>query len=141
VILAVLFNFMSTAHRHLRKDRLINGLYCLLVCLISTASGYYKKAKNALEDVTSSKHITKLKQSIFFRYLWYSLNYFSPTVSCRLVFGFSNLNIRLVFNPHKVLLLDRLLPCSQKWDQGEATDSNKHSSLPRYWIDYGGKKM
>ncbi len=37
-------------HRYLRKDRLINGS-CCLVCLISTISGHFKKAKNALEDV------------------------------------------------------------------------------------------
>jgi hypothetical protein len=48
------------------------GTACL-VCLISTVCGRSKKeeAENVLGRCgASGRHITKLKQSIFFRYLW-----------------------------------------------------------------------
>ncbi len=50
---AVCLFFMSMVsnHRHIRKDRLINGLYCLPCLSLCAVSGLCKKAKNASEDV------------------------------------------------------------------------------------------
>ncbi len=56
---------LSSNHRHLRKDRLINALSVSLVLLVAAA-------KNSLEDGAISGHTTKLKQSLFFRYLWFN---------------------------------------------------------------------
>ncbi len=59
-------------HRHLRKDRLINGSYRL-----PSLSHQYcqwplqeKKPKCLGKCVASRAQITKLQQSILFRYLW-----------------------------------------------------------------------
>jgi len=42
-----------------------------LVCVISTVSGGKQKSQKCLERCgASSRHITKLEQSILFRYLW-----------------------------------------------------------------------
>ncbi len=59
-------------HRHLRKIDWLMARTACLVCLISTVSGHSKKMKRkkAWRCGASSRHITKLKQSIFFRYLW-----------------------------------------------------------------------
>jgi hypothetical protein len=52
------------------------------VCLISTASDRSKKSKNGLGRCgASSRHITKLEQSIYFRYLCFystTLFWFGP---------------------------------------------------------------
>ena len=50
-------------------DWLMADTTCL-VCLICTVSGRCKKGKCLGRCGASSRHTTKLKQSIFFRYLW-----------------------------------------------------------------------
>jgi hypothetical protein len=55
-------------HRHLRIIDCLMACTACLVCFISTAK---KEEKKAIMGCASSRHITKLKQSIFaFRYLW-----------------------------------------------------------------------
>ncbi len=60
-------------HRHLRRIDWVIARTACHVCHISTISGRSKKAKNALGRYgASSGHITKLEQSIFFRYQCYN---------------------------------------------------------------------
>ncbi len=65
---ALLCSLGRLYHRHLRKIDWLLACTACLVCIISTVSGCRKKLKMPSED--SSGHITKLKQSILFRYLW-----------------------------------------------------------------------
>ncbi len=48
------------------KYRLINGIDCLLFCLVSTVSGRRKNARGG--DNAGRRHITKLEYFTFDRY-------------------------------------------------------------------------
>ncbi len=62
---------IGAVHRHLRKDRQINGSYCLPCLSNQYCQWPLQRRQKCLESCgASSGHITKLKQSIFFRYLW-----------------------------------------------------------------------
>ncbi len=63
-------------HRHLRNLDCLMARTTWLVCFKCTVNSRSKKGKCLGRCGASSWHTTKLKQSIFFRYLWFQLFYF-----------------------------------------------------------------
>jgi hypothetical protein len=66
--------FVNLYHRHLSNKECLMACTACHVCFISTVNGCSKKIKIKGKCLgrssASSGHTTKLKQSIFFRYLW-----------------------------------------------------------------------
>jgi hypothetical protein len=66
-----LFNLVKGCHRHLSSIDCLMAHTACFVCFISTVNCHSeKKRKIGQKCGSSSRHITNLKQSIFFRYLW-----------------------------------------------------------------------
>jgi hypothetical protein len=68
--------YVRMSHRHLSNIDCLMAHTVSLVCFINTVNSRNKKKRNESQKClgkcgTSSGNITKVEQSIFFRYLWY----------------------------------------------------------------------